>query len=365
MKKSGWLVALGCAFALAGCTYTIRYKPVPPQEDQPVHALRVGVAILNDRTDGDHWSGGMRVSTPAASLSQCIAQGLRDANLFREVRFLPDAGGGDMILARDLGQRYGVDALLMGELIHFYGSSGPRWWGTASPLAPFTWGPSLFGLPTVPGFCDIEIRCSLRLLDLNSGHVLWHEGLLNLRTEDATWGCPYGIKRTDESLLAIAAAKLVEQIIVSLQQWCIRSTPSQIPRQLATSAPDSPSLPLGKRWALVVGISEYKNAGQGGLTRLQSARVGTGRLVFTASRAGETSRESADWGGGHGVFTHFLLLGLRGEAGLNRNGTVTVGELTDYVDEQVRRATRSAQNPAKSGNLDRELPLSARPSRNP
>ena len=43
----------------------------------------------------------------------------------------------------------------------------------------------------------------------------------------------------------------------------------------------------------------------------------------------------------HGLFTYYLLRGLRGEADLNRNGEVTIGEVTAYVNRKVPIVARS------------------------
>jgi uncharacterized caspase-like protein len=91
---------------------------------------------------------------------------------------------------------------------------------------------------------------------------------------------------------------------------------------------------------------------------MQLAKSGRGRAIFTASEAGEQSQESKNWGGGHGVFTYFLLEGLKGKADADKDGIVTLGEAMDYTDERVRRATRNKQHPDTSGNFDRNLPLS-------
>ncbi len=82
------------------------------------------------------------------------------------------------------------------------------------------------------------------------------------------------------------------------------------------------------------------------------ARVSPGVIVLSASDATQLSREGSEWGGGHGVFTYFLLRGLAGAADQNRDAAVTVGELVPYLSEQVRRATRSAQSPKVSGDYD-------------
>jgi hypothetical protein len=80
------------------------------------------------------------------------------------------------------------------------------------------------------------------------------------------------------------------------------------------------------------------------------------RLMLTAAATNEFSLEDARWGG-HGVFTHFLLEGLRGSGDLDRNGIVTVTELFDHVSAGVRDATRGRQNPQISGLGDMPLAL--------
>lgn len=44
----------------------------------------------------------------------------------------------------------------------------------------------------------------------------------------------------------------------------------------------------------------------------------------------------------HGLYTYYLLLGLRGEADANRDGEVTLSELTVYVNEKVLLAARAS-----------------------
>jgi tetratricopeptide (TPR) repeat protein len=84
-----------------------------------------------------------------------------------------------------------------------------------------------------------------------------------------------------------------------------------------------------------------------------------GVAVLTSAEANEVAREGPEWGGGHGVFTHFLLEGMGGAADrAPRDGKVTVGELFDYVREKVMEATKRKQHPTLGpGMFDRELPL--------
>jgi hypothetical protein len=83
------------------------------------------------------------------------------------------------------------------------------------------------------------------------------------------------------------------------------------------------------------------------------------RAVITASDVSELSLEGDQWGGGHGVFTYFLLKGLQNEeADANKDGTVTAGELFSYLSDKVPEATKQQQNPRAVPGLAQNLPLS-------
>ena len=40
-------------------------------------------------------------------------------------------------------------------------------------------------------------------------------------------------------------------------------------------------------------------------------------------------------GGGHGVFFHFVIEGLKGEADSDRNGKISLFELVEYTQDKV------------------------------
>jgi hypothetical protein len=73
------------------------------------------------------------------------------------------------------------------------------------------------------------------------------------------------------------------------------------------------------------------------------AHVGKGRVVLTASGPEEAAQESSDFA--HGVFTYYLLDGLRGAADLSGEGEIDVHEIYRYVSEKVSRTTKGRQNP--------------------
>jgi len=75
-------------------------------------------------------------------------------------------------------------------------------------------------------------------------------------------------------------------------------------------------------------------------------KLNTSLFSLTASRDREASNEGAGFGGGHGVFTYYVVKGMEGQADLTpRDGKVTADELAEYVRSEVRRATNAEQNP--------------------
>ena len=85
---------------------------------------------------------------------------------------------------------------------------------------------------------------------------------------------------------------------------------------------------------------------------------------LTASRDREQSFESAEWGGGHGIFTYYVVQGLQGSADANGDGVVTADELAEYVHTNVRAATGSRQNPtSERGSFDPNMLLAFNPDR--
>ena len=82
---------------------------------------------------------------------------------------------------------------------------------------------------------------------------------------------------------------------------------------------------------------------------------GKGRVVLTASKASEVSEERENLG--HGVFTYYLLEGLRGKADLDADGVITVDEAYTYVSKKVPEATGQNQNPVKKGEVEGQLIL--------
>lgn len=75
-----------------------------------------------------------------------------------------------------------------------------------------------------------------------------------------------------------------------------------------------------------------------------------GTALIMSSKSEETSLESS--GLRQGVFSHFLIRGLKGEADSDRNRVVTLQELFKFVDENVRTYTANRQSPVIQGSYD-------------
>lgn len=73
------------------------------------------------------------------------------------------------------------------------------------------------------------------------------------------------------------------------------------------------------------------------------------RLTLTAADVNELSFEDPKWGGGHGVFTHFILEALQGSADQNEDGIVSFIEVANFVKQEVNTATDGRQNPQYQG----------------
>jgi len=77
-----------------------------------------------------------------------------------------------------------------------------------------------------------------------------------------------------------------------------------------------------------------------------------------ASRPREVSLEGPEFGGGHGVFSYYVIKGLQGAADANKDGVVDADELIKYVSEQVPMATGNKQHPREFGTYDNMMRLS-------
>jgi hypothetical protein len=85
--------------------------------------------------------------------------------------------------------------------------------------------------------------------------------------------------------------------------------------------------------------------------------------ILSASSNYESSEETRKLGNGHGVFTYFLLEGLKGKADANGNGLVTIREIQDYTYKQVSEFTMGKQHPELKGFFSNSFPISVTENR--
>ena len=86
--------------------------------------------------------------------------------------------------------------------------------------------------------------------------------------------------------------------------------------------------------------------------------TGEGRVIISASNGKELSLELDEYK--HGVFTYYLLEGLKGKADKNEDGYVEVEEIWDFVKRQVQdkaRAEGNKQTPILQGELSAGIAL--------
>ena len=86
-------------------------------------------------------------------------------------------------------------------------------------------------------------------------------------------------------------------------------------------------------------------------TSLAQAEPGTALIM--SSKGEENSLESS--GLRQGVFSHFLLRGLKGEADNDTNNVISVGELYNYIFDNVKDYTANRQSPVIKGDYDTKM----------
>jgi hypothetical protein len=89
---------------------------------------------------------------------------------------------------------------------------------------------------------------------------------------------------------------------------------------------------------------------------LKQFQESTGQAILSASQPNQFALELSNLP--NGVFTHFLLEGLRGKADKHNEGVVTVQQAYDYAFEKTKTATGGAQTPQLSGQLTGPFPVS-------
>jgi len=80
-----------------------------------------------------------------------------------------------------------------------------------------------------------------------------------------------------------------------------------------------------------------------------------GTAILLSSQGDEVSLE--DQGLRQGVYTHFLIRGLKGEADFNKNKVVEIDELYRFLSKNVHDYTAGIQTPVIKGKFDKNMPV--------
>ncbi len=116
---------------------------------------------------------------------------------------------------------------------------------------------------------------------------------------------------------------------------------------LIADACHSGSLVASRGSSYAPAVNNYYNI----LENLESG----GTAMLLSSAANEVSLEYS--GLRQGVFSHFLMQGLSGQADKNHNKVITISELYQYMYKGVRAYTQNAQSPILTGSYNREMPV--------
>ena len=84
-----------------------------------------------------------------------------------------------------------------------------------------------------------------------------------------------------------------------------------------------------------------------------NVKMGNNVLLFLSSRSNQNSYE--DHALKSGIFTYYLLAGLRGEADSNEDGAITARELFDFVNPKVKERSKGEQIPVMWGKFDENM----------
>jgi hypothetical protein len=80
---------------------------------------------------------------------------------------------------------------------------------------------------------------------------------------------------------------------------------------------------------------------------------GKGRVIISSCSANEVSKEDDNLQ--HGIFSYYMLEGLKGRADQDGDGIITVSELFSYISRKVPQASGQDQHPVKKGETEGEL----------
>ncbi len=87
---------------------------------------------------------------------------------------------------------------------------------------------------------------------------------------------------------------------------------------------------------------------------IQNLYFGNSTLMLSCS-ANQLSLEGIEWGGGHGIFSYYLHQGLQGLADIDRDNTISLLELENYVKKNTYIESEKKQTPVFLGDQNKIL----------
>lgn len=85
------------------------------------------------------------------------------------------------------------------------------------------------------------------------------------------------------------------------------------------------------------------------------SEISNNAVTITSCQHDEVSKESIEWGNGHGVFTYYLVQGLMGLADMDGDKKIDLMELEMYVKMNVSKKTQKTQTPVFMGKSQKEF----------
>lgn len=261
----------------------------------------------------------------------------------------PEAGGKVRVIARGPGER-SAEALVSPRV--------NRRWAVVIGVGSYT-APDVADLPSAAR----DARAVYDFLRSQEGGAFPQNNMLLLTDEQAN------VRAVREALFVFLQQTGPDDLVVIYFAGHGAPDPSMpsnlylLPSDADPDALDATALPL---WDLKTALRRHVSAEQvvlladaahpGSTRGLDNPINGaflelfnpSRRLTLTAAGEDEVSADDAH-DNGHGLFTHYLLAGLRGEADADGDGVVTFLEIAQHVAAEVNAGTSGAQNPQFRG----------------
>jgi len=279
MKKIGWLVALGCMVAWAGCTTTIKYTPPAALPGAGKTPLRVAVYDFADRTGGDYtmdWDAGWTYDNVGEVVAEAVAAVLARSGHFGAVERVRRQFGGQPPVTGTF------DLLVVGEVKQFRTGNYPH---PTVFINPICLG-FFLGLPTYYAYEEGIGEASVAVLKADPCAAIEQVFVKGKFGPDFFWGswstawadrqhrgqkCLAALEDDFREQLRKRLDESLGQTLLAMAGSAISSPSVSPPPTSAAALAVGPPPGAAGRYAVVVGLSKYQRTGAEGLTELAFA----------------------------------------------------------------------------------------------